>query len=114
MDASIEGGLKQDGHSGSVGFLEFVQSPDYVLTKPIEIYVQYEQGYQQWVASFCQAAISAGGETVHDAIEELRRLLLFVYERWKTGRDLPPPWQDYSPVLLGALEKHFARKRSDG
>jgi hypothetical protein len=113
MDASVEGGLKDDGLSGQIGVLEYVESADVLLTKPVEIYVQYESGYRHWVASFCPAAISAAGESPREAIEELRRLLVFISERRITARDLPEPWAWLSPKLLGTLDDHFARKSVD-
>src|SRR5262245_710836 len=115
MDANAEGGLKEvgEGRPERTGFLEFVESDDVVLTRPVEVYLQYEEGYDHWVASFCGAAISAAGATPRDAIEELRRLLVLIYERWITGKDLPEPWRSYSPNLLGVLNEHFARGSID-
>jgi hypothetical protein len=110
MDALEVGGLKGDGRSGQIGFLEYANPDDVVLTKPVEVYVQYESGYQHWVASFCPAAISAAGESPNEAVEELRRLLVFIYERRMTAKDLPEPWRWLSPTLLGTLDDHFARR----
>jgi hypothetical protein len=111
---SVEGGLKPDGrYSGQIGFLEYVTSPDVVRTRPIEIYVQFQQGDDLWIASFCPGAISAAGESPRKAIEELRVLLVFVYVRWKTAKDLPEPWAWLSPRSLGALDDHLAMRSVD-
>jgi hypothetical protein len=91
-----------------------VDSADVALTKPVEISLQYESGYRHWVATFCPAAISAAAETPRQAIEELRRLLVSVYDQWKTGKELPEPWDWLSPSFLATLDDHFVRKSIDG
>jgi hypothetical protein len=115
VDASAEGGLTEigEGRLERIGFLVFVESIEIELTKPVEVYLQFEEGHNHWVASFCPAAISAAGDTTRQAIEELRRLLPYIYETWTTGKDLPDPWKWLSPKHLEVLEGHFARKSID-
>ena len=114
MDASEIGGLKDDeDRSGKIGFLEFIRSAEVMLIKPIEVYVQYEQGYAHWVASFCPAAISVAADTAGDAVEELRKELVHVYKCMETGKELPEPWRFYHPELLRPLTEHLARSRAN-
>lgn len=115
VDANAEGGLTEAGEGllQMVGSLVFVESTEIELTRPVEVYLQYEGAYGHWVASFCRAAVSAAGETPREAIDELRRLLVFIHETWITEKELPEPWRWLPPKMLRVLEEHFARRSVD-